>query len=150
MAILNATSDVIIRIDAHTRIPTRFTEKNMKLQDSGEYITGGVRPCIIENPTAWNKTLLEIENSLFGSSIAPSRHSTKKKYVNSMFHAAYRREVFNKCGMFNEMLLRTEDNEMHYRMRKAGFRFCFDPDIICGYNTDNFDFVYFLKRCKKL
>ena len=46
-----------------------------------------------------------------------------------MFHAAYRREVFEKAGCFNEHLLRTEDNEMHYRIRQAGYRFCFDPSI---------------------
>ena len=46
-----------------------------------------------------------------------------------MFHAAYRREVFEKVGLFNENLGRTEDNEMHYRIRKAGYRLCYDPQI---------------------
>ena len=130
VAISHATEDVIIRIDAHTHIPAEFTEKNMRLQESGEYVTGGVRPCVIENPNAWKNTLLEVENSLFGSSIAGSRHSNEKKYVKSMFHAAYRREVFEKAGLFNESLLRTEDNEMHYRVRNAGYKLCFDPDIV--------------------
>ena len=130
VAISHATEDVIIRIDAHTHIPAEFTEKNMRLQESGEYVTGGVRPCVIEDPNAWKNTLLEVENSLFGSSIAGSRHSNEKKYVKSMFHAAYRREVFEKAGLFNESLLRTEDNEMHYRVRNAGYKLCFDPDIV--------------------
>ena len=46
-----------------------------------------------------------------------------------MFHAAYRREVFEKVGLFNENLGRTEDNEMHYRIRQAGYRLCYDPQI---------------------
>lgn len=130
VAISNAKSDVIIRIDAHTHIPSDFTEKNMALQESGEFVTGGVRPCLIDNPTPWKETLLEVENSLFGSSIADSRRSKEKKYVKSMFHAAYRKEVFKKAGLFNEQLLRTEDNEMHYRIRKAGYNLCFDPNIV--------------------
>lgn len=130
VAINNAIGDVIIRIDAHTHIPAEFTEKNMELQESGEYVTGGVRPCVIEEPTAWKNTLLEVENSLFGSSIAISRHGKEKQYVKSMFHAAYRREVFEKAGLFNENLLRTEDNEMHYRIRKSGYKLCFDPEIV--------------------
>ena len=130
VAITNATSDVIIRIDAHTRIPTTFTEKNILLQEAGEFVTGGVRPCLIEEPTPWRETLLEVENALFGSGIADSRHCDKKKYVKSMFHAAYRRSVFDRVGLFNEKLLRTEDNEMHYRIRKAGYKLCFDPEII--------------------
>ena len=40
------------------------------------------------------------------------------------------REVFEKAGLFNPRLLRTEDNEMHDRIRKAGYKFYFDPDIV--------------------
>jgi cellulose synthase/poly-beta-1,6-N-acetylglucosamine synthase-like glycosyltransferase len=47
-----------------------------------------------------------------------------------LFHGAYRAEVFEKVGLFNEKLLRTEDNEMHYRIRRAGYKICFDPDIV--------------------
>ncbi len=50
--------------------------------------------------------------------------------MKSMFHAAYRRKVFETIGGFDERLARTEDNEIHYRMRKAGFKLCFDPEII--------------------
>ena len=70
------------------------------------------------------------ESSMFGSSIAAYRNNPGKTYVKSLFHAAYRREVFEKVGFFNEELARTEDNEIHYRMRKAGYKLCFDPDII--------------------
>ena len=129
-AIANSSGAVIIRIDAHTHIPADFAEKNMALQQTGEYVTGGTRPCLIENKNAWGDVLLETENSLFGSSINISRRGTQKQYVKTMFHAAYRREVFEKVGGFNESLLRTEDNEMHYRIRQAGYRFCFDPQIV--------------------
>lgn len=130
VAIRTADSDVIIRIDAHTHIPAEFTEKNMAQLNTGEYVSGGVRPCLIENDTPWAKTLLDAENSMFGSSISSSRRGTKKQYVKSLFHGAYRAEVFEKVGLFDEALLRTEDNEMHYRIRQAGYQICFDPDIV--------------------
>ncbi len=130
VAIENAKGDVIIRIDAHTEIPAEFTEKNMALQEKGEYVTGGIRPCLIENPTPWKETLLEVENSLFGSSIGANRKGNNVGYVKTMFHAAYRKEVFEKVGGFNEKLLRTEDNEMHYRIRKAGYKLYCDSSIV--------------------
>ncbi len=130
IAIANAKSDVIIRIDAHAQIPADFTAKNMALQEEGEYVTGGVRPCLIHNPTPWKETLLEVENSMFGSSVSKGRKNTQSCYVKSMFHAAYRREVFEKAGNFNTKLLRTEDNEMHYRVRLAGYKLYCDPDIV--------------------
>ena len=125
-----ASGDVIVRIDAHAHIPPEFTTKNVANIKCGEFVSGGVRPCISENQTAWGDLLLATKNSLFGSSINISRRGTKKQYVKTMFHAAYRREVFEAVGGFNENLLRTEDNEMHYRIRQAGYRFCFDPEII--------------------
>ena len=130
VAIRNAQSDVIIRIDAHTHIPPDFTEKNMILQEKGEFVTGGVRPCLISDPTPWKETLLEVENSMFGSSVSKGRKNTKCCYVKSLFHAAYRKEVFEKAGYFNTELLRTEDNEMHYRIRKAGYKIYCDPQIV--------------------
>ena len=98
--------------------------------ETGEYICGGQRPNIIDKPTPFKETLLLAESSMFGSSIASYRNNPGKTYVKSLFHAAYRREVFEKVGFFNEELVRTEDNEIHYRMRKAGYKLCFDPDII--------------------
>lgn len=130
VAIRHFTGDVIIRIDAHTHIPAEFAEKNMRNLQGGEYVSGGIRPCVIENDSAWARTLLETENSLFGSSVNTSRRSRQKQYVKSLFHGAYRREVFEKSGVFSEQLLRTEDNEMHYRIRQNGYRICYDPDIV--------------------
>ncbi len=145
VAIANAKSDVIIRIDAHTHIPAEFTAKNMALQEKGEYVTGGVRPCLIDNPNPWKETLLEAENSMFGSSVSKGRKNTKSCYVKSMFHAAYRREVFEKAGVFNTNLLRTEDNEMHYRIREAGYKLYCDPDIV-SYQYARSDFKKMIKQ----
>lgn len=130
VAINAAKGDIIIRIDAHTMIPEDFVEKNVHVIEEGEYVSGGPRPNIVDDETPWKKTLLLAEKSMFGSSIAPYRTGHHKRYVKSVFHGAYRREVFENAGLFNEKLGRTEDNEMHYRIRKAGYNICFTPDII--------------------
>ena len=41
----------------------------------------------------------------------------------------YRKEIFEKVGLADERLLRTEDNEFHYRVRKAGYDIIFNPEI---------------------
>ena len=53
-------------------------EKNVKVLESGEYVSGGLRPNIIDESTPWKETLLLAEQSMFGSSIAPYRRSEKK------------------------------------------------------------------------
>ena len=137
VAIKEARGDIILRIDAHTMIPSDFVTKNVQCILSGENVSGGRRPNVVEDETPWKHTLLLAESSMFGSSIAPYRKGNHKTYVKSVFHGAYRKEVFEKAGLFNENLGRTEDNEMHYRIRKAGYKICFNPDIISYQNIRN-------------
>lgn len=42
-----------------------------------------------------------------------------------------------KSDFYNEELGRTEDNEIHYRMRKAGFKLCYCPEIVSYQHTRN-------------
>ena len=130
-AVIDAfTTEALIRIDAHSSIPEDFVEKNVNALSEGEYVTGGMRPNIVEGDSAWQQVLLLAESSMFGSSIADFRRKEKKAYVKSFFHGAYRREVFEKAGKFREDLGRTEDNEFHYRIRQNGFQLCMVPGII--------------------
>lgn len=135
VALKNYKGDIILRIDAHASVPKEFVRKNVEVLECGEFVSGGPRPNIIDESTPWKETLLLAEQSMFGSSIASYRRGQKKTYVKSIFHGAYRREVFNKVGGFNEQLGRTEDNEMNYRIRLAGFKICYSPDIISYQHT---------------
>lgn len=129
-AIKASEGDIIMRIDAHASIPSDFVEKNVELILSGEYVCGGKRPNILADYSEFGEILLLSEKSAFGSSIAKYRDSDKKQYVDSIFHGAYKREVFKRVGLLNVDLGRTEDNEMHYRIRKAGYKICMDPNIV--------------------
>ena len=137
-ALMTATGDVIIRVDAHARIPRNFVSRNVYNLNQGENVVGGGRPNITSDVSSWKLTLLAAEDSLFGSSVASYRRPpTQKEYLDSLFHAAYRREVIQKVGGFNENLGRTEDNEFHYRIRKAGYKLCCCPDIISYQHSRN-------------
>lgn len=137
VALSEVKGELIIRVDAHSSIPKDFISKNVKCIENGEKICGGYRPNIIDEDTLWKRMLLLAETSMFGSSIAPYRRNCEKSYVNSIFHGAYLKEVFDNVGKYNESLVRTEDNEMHYRMRKAGYKICFNPNIISYQHTRN-------------
>ncbi len=133
----NYTGDAVVRLDAHARIPADFLEKNAAHLAAGEYVCGGYRPNIIDEDTPWKRTLLAAETSSFGSSVADFRHNGADRQVDSIFHGAYRREVFDTVGPFNERLRRTEDNDMQYRIRRAGFEIWFHPDVVSYQHTRN-------------
>lgn len=85
-AVIDAfTTEALIRIDAHSSIPEDFVEKNVNALSEGEYVTGGMRPNIVEGDSAWQQVMLLAESSMFGSSIADFRRKEKKAYVKSFF-----------------------------------------------------------------
>lgn len=130
VALKNYTGDALVRIDAHATIPEDFLSKNVRVLESGEMVCGGRRPNIIDEDTPWKQTLLVAEQALLGSGVASYRNSREKCFVSSVFHGMYRREVYDKVGLYDERLSRTEDNDMSGRIRAAGYRICYDPNII--------------------
>ena len=131
----NYSGDAIVRIDAHASVPCDFISKNVKVLESGEAVSGGRRPNIIDEETPFKKVLNIAEGALFGSGFASYRNSNKKRYVSSIFHGMYRREVYDRVGEYNVHLARTEDNDMSERINRAGFKMCYDPEIVSYQHT---------------
>lgn len=129
VALAAATGDAIIRLDAHARIPKDFLESNLRALQLGEDIVGG---CVAggEPSGAWESVLRTVDTSRFCGGAAPFRNGGEARYVDTLAYALYRREVYDKVGKYDERLRRTEDNDMHYRMHKAGYKFYFSPEII--------------------
>jgi glycosyltransferase involved in cell wall biosynthesis len=131
IALKNALGDIIIRVDAHTRIPNNFISTNVNIIMKGEKIVGGPRitilPEYLENKWGWLISLAEL--SKFGGGPADFRHNRIPKYVDTLAHAAYCREVFKNIGGFDERLIRNQDIEIHSRMIEAGYKFYFTPEI---------------------
>lgn len=135
IGIVNSEGDLIIKIDAHALIPSNFVEMNVKCIENGEDVCGGKRTNIIDEDKVYKKILLTAENSMFGSGIAPYRREAIKKYVRTVAHTCYKKEVFDKIGIINENLGRSEDNEINYRVRQNGYKICMDPLINSEYQT---------------
>ena len=133
VALREATGDAVIRLDAHARIPADFLERNVEALCAGEDIVGG-SVFSAEPKTPWERVMRALDTSRFCGGAAPFRNSGTARYVDTLAYALYRREVYDRVGEYDERLRRTEDNDMHYRMRKAGYRFYFSPTI-CSYHA---------------
>ncbi len=129
VALKHYTGDAIVRPDAHVALAPDFLSKNVALLESGEDVAGGVVESVLATDTPFQRTLLLAENSAFCGGIASFRRLTEKDYVSTLAFGLYRRRVFDTVGLYNEVLACNEDNDMSYRIRKAGFRLCCDPSI---------------------
>lgn len=129
VALRACTGDCIVRVDAHARIPKDFIRANVEeMQAHDEAIVGG---CVsgLTPETNWQTVMTALDTSRFGGGAAAFRNQGEARYVDTLAYAMYRREVYEKAGEYDERLRRTEDNEMHYRMRKAGYKFYFSPRV---------------------
>lgn len=131
----HATGEILVRVDAHARIPQNFLSSIVEVLQEDEAVAGGPRPTIVPpNASNWQRVLHAAEESLFGASIAKYRGKDSSspsapQYVQSVFHPGYRKEIVDEVGFFNEDLTRTEDNDYSYRIRKAGYKIRFDSRI---------------------
>ncbi|HEV2312700.1 TPA: glycosyltransferase family 2 protein, partial [Streptococcus pneumoniae] len=130
LGVKHSVGDLILKIDAHSKVTETFVMNNVAIIQQGEFVCGGPRPTIVEGKGKWAETLHLVEENMFGSSIANYRNSSEDRYVSSIFHGMYKREVFQKVGLVNEQLGRTEDNDIHYRIREHGYKIRYSPSIL--------------------
>lgn len=65
--------------------------------------------------------------------------------MDTVFGGCYRREVFERVGLFNERLASTQDLEFNLRLKRAGGRTLLMPDIASSYYARS-DFASFTRN----
>jgi GT2 family glycosyltransferase len=83
----------------------------------------------------WGQAISLAMSSPFGVGDAHFRYSHQERYVDTLAFGAYRREVFDKIGLFDEKLVRNQDYDLNYRLRKAGGKILLTPAIKSQYYT---------------
>ncbi len=128
-----ARGDVILLMGAHTLVPPDFIAKNLRLlavmPEAG--CVGGRVETAAEGFVP--QAIALAFTCPFAIGNAHYRYAQKAQFVETINYGAYRREVFDKVGEFNESLIRNDDWEFNYRARKAGFKFYFSPEIRSTY-----------------
>lgn len=82
----------------------------------------------------WARALAAAISHPFGVGNSKFRtHSAEPMWVDTVFGGCYRRDVFERVGLFNENLVRSQDIEFNLRLRRAGGRILLDPSIESWY-----------------
>ncbi len=128
----NAKGDVIIRIDGHAIVEKNYLSLCVRyLQQTGAECVGGIIESI--NEPKLGKLIAAAMSSPFGVGNVRFRTSGKEGYVDTVAFGAYRKEVFQKIGWFDEEFERNQDDEFNYRLREAGGRIFMTPQIKAYY-----------------
>jgi glycosyltransferase involved in cell wall biosynthesis len=135
VAIRAASGDIVIRMDAHVLYPPDYVSRLVAgLQESGADNVGGVLVTVPadDSPAAQAIAVglshrFGVGNSYFRTGISERRE------VDTVPFGCYRREIFDRIGMFDEELIRNQDDEFNFRLITRGGRVLLLPDVRCRY-----------------
>jgi cellulose synthase/poly-beta-1,6-N-acetylglucosamine synthase-like glycosyltransferase len=121
--------DVGIILGAHAEVSPDFFRANLRvLREHPEVgCAGGIITNVHENEMS--RVISLAMASPFGVGNAHFRTGGKSGYVDTVAFGAYRREVFEQCGFFDEELIRNQDDEFNFRITRHGFKIYLDSAI---------------------
>ncbi len=127
-----ANGDVIVRVDGHCVLAPDYLRSCLdSLRATGAECAGGPMETIGETPTS--AAIAVAQSSRFGVGGVAFRTASEAMYVDTLAFGAYRREVFDRIGNFDEELIRNQDDELNLRLTRAGGRIWMDPSIHSSY-----------------
>jgi glycosyltransferase involved in cell wall biosynthesis len=133
LGITRSVSDVVIILGAHAELYPDYISNCVSCLNRPDEIdcAGGVIENVYEDTTAG--IISTAMSSGFGVGNAHFRTGTREGFVDTVAFGAYRRSIFEKAGLFDDQLIRNQDDEFNYRIHKAGFRIFLSPAIRSKY-----------------
>jgi len=128
-----ATGEVIIILGAHAEmLPDFIAHSVANLRRENIYCCGGT--LVNVGRTSVQMSIGAAMSHPFAMTTAPHRYSRKAGYVKTAVFGAYRREVFDAIGFFEEEGIISEDAELNWRIIQAGHKIYYDPRIKSFYS----------------
>ncbi|HEY9515155.1 MAG TPA: glycosyltransferase family 2 protein [Gemmatimonadaceae bacterium] len=137
LGIAGARGEVIVRMDAHNIYPDSYVPALVDwLLRSGADNVGGV--CVTEpgGPGVMARAIAVALAHPAGVGNSRFRIGTSEpRWVDTVPFGCYRRAVFERIGMFDEDLVRNQDDELNMRLIRAGGRILLVPDVVSRYHA---------------
>jgi glycosyltransferase involved in cell wall biosynthesis len=133
LGIAAARGALIVRIDAHTTIEPEYLREGVSaLQRSGADNVGGAMSA--RGGGRIGEAVALATRSPFGIG-AYFHFGTQERFVDTVYMGMWPRSVFARVGLFDEELVRNQDDEFNYRLRKQGGRILITPRMRSSYQN---------------
>ena len=133
-AIGSARGRVLVRFDAHTWYATDYVRRCVEvLEETGADNVGG--PWVARGETYTGRAIAAAFQSPFAVGWARGHDPDYEGPVDSVYLGCWRREIFDRIGLFDEALVRNQDDEWNLRLTRAGGRIWQSPRIRSVYSV---------------
>lgn len=138
IGILESRGKYIVRLDAHAIFPDGYIETlvdELERQEECVVNVGGILTTLPSEDDQVAQAISIALSSRIGVGDSPFRVGKieEPKYVSTVPFGAYRREVFDEIGLFNENVPRSEDLELSQRIINSGKKILMIPGVSSTY-----------------
>jgi len=133
IALRRAKGDILIRVDGHCVIARDYVSKCVEhLQKDGVDGVGGPIESIGETRMA--KAIAIGMSSPFGVGNSAFRTTSGRSMLaDTVPFPAYTRQIIERAGLYDEELVRNQDDEYNYRIRELGGKILLADDVHSAY-----------------
>lgn len=134
LGIKAARGEFVTRIDAHAEAAPDYIEKCVEtiLSVDAACVGGKLDSLPLEED---NILVSKVLSSPFGVGNSSFRVSDSACFADTAVYGLYKKSIFDEVGFFDERLVRNQDIDLHSRIRQAGYKFYFNPEIRAVYHT---------------
>ncbi len=128
-----STGKVILRMDAHTEYASNYIRRCIELLEitGADNVGGPARTCT----TSWmGGAIAAAYHSRFACGGAAFHNTEYEGPVDTVPYGCWPRELFDRVGLFDETLVRNQDDEFNLRITRAGGRIWQSPEIVSWYS----------------
>ena len=132
LALNKSANPVIVRVDAHAEIQQNYISLAIEImKSSGAVNVGGIMGA--QGDSFFEKAVARAMRSPLG--VGSSRFHTggDSGYVDTVYLGVFIRAAVIAVGGFDERFIRAQDWELNYRLRQAGGKIFFDPQLHVTY-----------------
>ena len=131
-----ARGRIIVRMDAHTEYAPDYVHQCLAvLQETGADNVGG--PWVAKGVGYVSRVIAAAFQSPFMAGGARGHDPDYEGVADTVYLGCWPREVFDRIGLFDEEMLRTEDDEFNLRLTRAGGTVWQSPRIKSWYRPRN-------------
>lgn len=133
--IAQAKGQILMRMDAHARYNQDYISKSVSALDQYQADNvGGIMITLPQRDSLVGRAIAACLSHRFGVGNSYFRiHTDKPMQVDTVFGGCYKREIFERIGLFNERLACSQDIEFNRRVLKAGGKILLVPEIVSYY-----------------
>ena len=132
LAVAAARGEWLVRVDAHSTVPSTYVESLVKLLREGSWGGVGGRKDGVGHVPA-GRAIAAALGSRFGVGNSKYHYATQTEEVDHLPFGAYPVALIREVGGWDERLAANEDYEFDYRLRLRGERLLLDPRIVISW-----------------